>query len=132
MISGKKPVIDQIRPRKGKMMYGAPCGGLGSGTIGRGFRGEFCRWQIVPGQCDYTSVPADQFLVTVHNSKGDCVYQSVLGGSGVPPRGAPSSWEWRVNPDDCLYCALYPRSRRYIKERAKQIHHLCYETSPIF
>jgi hypothetical protein len=31
----KKPVIDQFRPRHSKMMYGAPCGGLGSGTIGR-------------------------------------------------------------------------------------------------
>ena len=26
-----------------RQMYGAPCGGLGGGTIGRGFRGEFCR-----------------------------------------------------------------------------------------
>ena len=108
MISGKKPVIDQLRPRHGKMMYGAPCGGLGSGTIGRGFRGEFCRWQVVPGQCDYQTVPADQFLVTVHSSSGDCVYQSVLGADHV--KGAPSSWQWRINPEDSLYCALYPRS----------------------
>ena len=27
-----------------RQMYGAPCGGLGGGTIGRGFRGEFCRF----------------------------------------------------------------------------------------
>ena len=131
LISGKQPVIDQIRPRKGKMMYGAPCGGLGAGTIGRGFRGEFCRWQIVPGQCDYNSVPADQFIVTVHNIKGDCVYQSVLGGSGVRPKGAPSSWEWRVSPDDCLYCALYPRSWTVYNIPEVGIRLICRQVSPV-
>ncbi len=34
-------------------MYGVPCGGVGSGTIGRGFRGEFCRFQMVPGDYSY-------------------------------------------------------------------------------
>ena len=78
----KKPVIDQFRPCHSKMMYGAPCGGLGSGTIGRGFRGEFCRFQMVPGIYEYNTVPANQFIVTIHSSKGDCLYQSVLGGRG--------------------------------------------------
>ena len=64
------------------MMYGAPCGGLGSGTIGRGYKGEFCRFQMVPGMYEYHTVPTDQFIVSIHNSKGDCLYQSVLGGGG--------------------------------------------------
>ncbi len=34
-------------------MYGVPSGGVGSGTIGRGFRGEFCRFQMVPGDYSY-------------------------------------------------------------------------------
>ena len=57
-------------------MYGAPCGGLGSGTIGRGFRGEFCRFQVVAGRYEYNVVPADQFLVSIHTGAGDLVYQS--------------------------------------------------------
>ena len=111
-------------------MYGVPCGGLGSGTIGRGFRGEFCRWQLVPGQCDYTSVAADQFIVTVHNMKGDCVYQSVLGGNGIRPKNAPSSWEWRVQPEDCLYCALYPRSWTVYNLTEVGIRIICRQISP--
>lgn len=45
----QKPPIDQIRPIKSKTGYGVPCGGIGSGTIGRSIGGEFCRMQIVPG-----------------------------------------------------------------------------------
>ena len=111
------------------MMYGAPCGGLGSGTIGRGFRGEFCRWQVVPGQCDYQTVPADQFLVTVHSSSGDCVYQSVLGAEHV--KGAPSSWQWRINPEDSLYCALYPRSWTVYNITELGLRIICRQVSPV-
>ena len=34
-------------------------GGLGTGTIGRGYRGEFCRFQMVPGMYEYHIVQAD-------------------------------------------------------------------------
>lgn len=35
---------------------GVPMGGLGGGTIGRGFRGEFCRYQLVPGLYEFQTV----------------------------------------------------------------------------
>ena len=38
---------------------GCPVGGLGTGTIGRGYRGEFCRFQMVPGIYEYFTVQAD-------------------------------------------------------------------------
>lgn len=34
-------------------------GGIGCGSIGRGFRGEFCRFQMLPGLYDYHIVQAD-------------------------------------------------------------------------
>lgn len=34
-------------------------GGLGSGTIGRGFRGEFCRYQLIPGLYEFHTVEAN-------------------------------------------------------------------------
>ena len=42
----------------------------------RGFRGEFCRFQMTPGIYEYNTVPSDQFILTIHSSKGDCLYQS--------------------------------------------------------
>ena len=41
---------------------GAPIGGIGCGTIGRGFRGEFCRFQFIPGIYQYEVVDANQVL----------------------------------------------------------------------
>lgn len=41
-------------------MPGCPLGGIGGGTITRGWRGEFCRWQLNPGIYHYETVIANQ------------------------------------------------------------------------
>ena len=51
-------------------MYGVPCGGIGSGTIGRGTTGEFLRFQINPGIYSYEIVAADAFHVCVRDTTG--------------------------------------------------------------
>jgi non-lysosomal glucosylceramidase len=40
-------------------LLGVPLGGLGCGTIGRGFKGEFCRYQLVPGLYEFQTVEAN-------------------------------------------------------------------------
>ena len=40
-------------------LSGVPMGGLGCGTIGRGFKGEFCRYQLVPGLYECHTVEAN-------------------------------------------------------------------------
>ena len=60
------------------ILEGAPIGGIGGGTIGRGYRGEFCRFQLRPGRYEYNTVAADNFIVTVQNSQRKTVYQKVL------------------------------------------------------
>lgn len=37
-----------------------PVGGIGCGTIMRGWNGQFCRWQLRPGWYTYDNVFADQ------------------------------------------------------------------------
>lgn len=39
---------------------GCPLGGIGGGTITRGWRGEFCRWQLNPGIYHYETVITNQ------------------------------------------------------------------------
>lgn len=60
---------------------GVPLGGIGGGTIGRGFKGEFCRFQLRPGVYEYKIVDANQFIVTIQNSANVTVYQNVLSPS---------------------------------------------------
>lgn len=57
---------------------GVPIGGLGSGSIGRGYRGEFCRFQLKPGIYEYNTVYADQFIVTIKNGDKKTIFQSLL------------------------------------------------------
>jgi len=126
----KLPVIDQLCTWNSKCMYGVPCGGLGSGTIGRGFRGEFCRFQMVPGMYEHNTVAADQFILTIHSTKGECLYQSVLGGNREGAKGAPSSWKWRGNPEDSLYCGLYPRAWTVYSIPEVGVRLICRQISP--
>ena len=82
---------------------------LGSGTIGRGFKGEFCRFQMTPGLYTYDVCHADQFILSVHEPDGGrLLYQKVLNGAGNP--GVLSSWDWTFNPSDGSYQGLYPRA----------------------
>lgn len=37
-----------------------PLGGIGCGSIGRGFKGEFGRFQMIPGMYKWKTIPGDQ------------------------------------------------------------------------
>lgn len=62
----------------GKQIYGCPIGGIGGGSIGRGFAGEFCRFQMKPGLYEYNTVHANQFIVTIKNENDVTIFQSLL------------------------------------------------------
>lgn len=55
----QEPYIDMFNPLKCQQIYGCPIGGIGCGTIGRSFRGDFCRYQLVPGIYEHQSVEAN-------------------------------------------------------------------------
>lgn len=42
------------------IITGVPLGGIGCGSIGRGWKGDFNRWQLTPGMYNYTYVEANQ------------------------------------------------------------------------
>ena len=41
---------------------GVPIGGIGCGTINRGWKGDFCRWSLKPGIYTYDVVEANQVM----------------------------------------------------------------------
>ena len=42
------------------LYLGVPLGGLGAGTIGRGWQGDFNRWQLTPGMYSCNTVEVNQ------------------------------------------------------------------------
>ncbi|XP_046855881.1 non-lysosomal glucosylceramidase-like isoform X2 [Xenia sp. Carnegie-2017] len=71
---GRVPIIDPYKMNPCRQIYGVPLGGIGCGSIGRGWKGDFNRWQLTPGMYSYDIVPADQFTVCIRR-KGRTVHQ---------------------------------------------------------
>uniref|UniRef100_A0A336LV92 CSON005728 protein n=1 Tax=Culicoides sonorensis TaxID=179676 RepID=A0A336LV92_CULSO len=117
---GKQVIMDYFYMEHGRQIYGVPLGGIGCGTIGRGFAGEFCRFQMKPGLYEYNTVHADQFIVTIKDENDATIFQSLLSGyrsqnnknsvSCSRPKSPLGTWESNLDPEKCNYTALYPRS----------------------
>lgn len=86
---------------------GAPLGGLGAGTVGRTFRGDFARWHLNVGRHTYEPRPANMF--SVYTRKGDETVTQALY-TGAPTDGSLSAWQWHYPVGAGSYFALYPRS----------------------
>ncbi|CAI6006757.1 unnamed protein product, partial [Closterium sp. NIES-64] len=118
---GRVPVIDPFsRETQPSACHGVPLGGIGACSIGRGFQGEFNRWQFAAGQCEDAPVEADQFSVFITRqaepSRPTLKFSSVLY-PGVPKgvrRKASGSgidaWGWNMDGSRSTYYALFPRA----------------------
>ncbi|XP_045534468.1 non-lysosomal glucosylceramidase [Papilio machaon] len=126
----KRPIMDYVNMISAQRMYGCPIGGIGGGTIGRGFKGEFCRFQLFPGIYEYVTVPECQFIVNIRNAKNETIYQSVLS-TYKKPKKAPASWEWNLKGSDCEYTALYPRAWTTYDLSKYGIKLVCRQISPV-
>ncbi|VDM37615.1 unnamed protein product [Toxocara canis] len=113
----EKLFINTFQPLRHKPHYGVPCGGIGSGSIGRDFRGGFCKFGLRPGLIEHKVdvLRADQFIATLRKRKnGDMVtvYQKVLCAAPTTPATSTelSAWDFSFPPERLTYRGLYPRS----------------------
>lgn len=127
---GRKPLMDYFNVINGKQIYGVPIGGIGAGTIGRGFKGEFCRYQLRPGIYQYETLKANTFIVTIKNEKGETVYQKPLT-SMKAPKDRLQSWKWNFNGENADYLGLYPRSWTVFNIPEQNIILTCRQVSPV-
>lgn len=85
---------------------GLPLGGLGSGAIGRSYRGDFARWHTQVGSHRYGPAWANQFSVAVE--QGAIRQAHVLYAGERPPILADWGWGYPVGAGS--YAALFPRA----------------------
>lgn len=130
MWQGRIPVMDYFKVQTGKQIYGVPIGGIGAGSIGRGFRGEFCRYQLKPGVYEYNTVDANQFIITIKDGSGGTLFQSVLSAYEKSGRYL-SSWKWLLDGSKCKYTALYPRAWTEYDLSDYGIKLVCRQISPV-
>uniref|UniRef100_A0AAR5P6H3 NLGase n=1 Tax=Dendroctonus ponderosae TaxID=77166 RepID=A0AAR5P6H3_DENPD len=127
-IKKKSVVMDYLFMSTAKRMYGVPIGGIGSGTIGRGYKGEFCRFQLRPNACEYNTVDANQFIVTIKDQSDATIFQSCL--STYTKTSLPS-WQSLLDGNKCYYTGLYPRAWSYFDLSEFGIKLTCRQISPV-
>lgn len=108
---------------------GVPLGGIGAGAIGRGWRGDFCRWQRRPGIYHNGVVWADQFSLFVQRP-GQPGQAQVLC-PGRPDDGALATWRWDMDGSQATYHALFPRAWTVYQQPLAGIRLVCRQISPV-
>ncbi len=92
---------------------GIPMGGLGTGSIGRTFRGDASRWHLEVGRHRFEPVAADGFAVFVGRADGTS-RATVLGAydpaTAEHGDGALPAWDRRLPAGTGTYHALFPRA----------------------
>ncbi|KAL8139738.1 hypothetical protein V2J09_005759 [Rumex salicifolius] len=133
---GRGVIINPFMKRAVTSDHGVPLGGIGSGSIGRSYKGEFQRWQLFPGTSEDKPVLANQFSVFVTRDNGQ-KYSTVLcpespellkesAASGI------ASWDWNFKGEISTYHALYPRAWSvYDGEPDPELQIVCRQLSPI-
>ncbi|CAI5932010.1 unnamed protein product [Closterium sp. NIES-64] len=139
---GRVPVIDPFsRETQPSACHGVPLGGIGACSIGRGFQGEFNRWQFAAGQCEDAPVEADQFSVFITRQAESPADQPLKFSSvlypGVPKgvrRKASGSgidaWGWNMDGSRSTYYALFPRAWTVYQEPDPEMTISCRQVSP--
>ena len=127
---GMKPMFDlvmggfPVKPDKG-----VPLGGLGGGTITRGCRGDFNRWQLKPGDYAYQRVDADQFSLWV--SRAGSEPEAVVLNPDPPETNALQEWGWGLAEEKVTYRALFPRAWHDYQEPVPGVTLSCRQVSPV-
>ncbi|KZV34855.1 non-lysosomal glucosylceramidase [Dorcoceras hygrometricum] len=135
---GRKAPIDPFSREscKPSASQGVPLGGMGSGSISRGFRGEFRHFHILPGICETSPMMVNQFSIFISREGGNKKYASVLGpgqheGLGKSCDQGISSWGWNLTGQHSTYHALFPRAWTiYDGEPDPELKISCRQISP--
>jgi non-lysosomal glucosylceramidase len=120
--------ISALRAEPPGPNQGVPLGGIGGGSIGRGWRGDFRRWSLRPGFIHEKVVSADQFSLYVRRGKE--TPQAVVLSPVRPADGTLSAWNWELNPACATYHALFPRAWTVYEEPLPGICLTCRQVSP--
>ncbi|CBI29681.3 uncharacterized protein LOC100248921 [Vitis vinifera] len=133
---GRGAMIDPFVKRYISSSQGVPLGGIGAGSIGRSYKGEFQRFQLFPITSENEPVLENQFSVFVSRPNGE-KYSTVLCRQSpealkeCPPSGI-GSWDWNLNGNKSTYLALYPRAWTvYDGEPDPALKIVCRQISPI-
>ncbi len=108
---------EQLQMTRDGGRQGCPIGGMGAGSIGRSYFGDFARWQIIPYEHIYDNeVYGSQFHLYVKRAGTDKPFiQTLMAGSPKDSRreslsNVLSKWPWYYPAEKGQYSALFPKA----------------------
>lgn len=132
---GRDIMIDPTKKNFATSSQGVPLGGIGAGSIGRSYTGNFQRWQLFPIIREDKPVLANQFSVFI--SRSDGTKNSTVLSSRNPKMlkeistSGIGSWDWNLKGENSTYHALYPRAWTiYNREPDPDMKITCRQISP--
>ena len=126
-----QPHMDFLKPVKLRQTYGAPIGGIGAGTIGRTYTGDFARYQLVPGIYEHELVADNMFTVSIRRaSTRTPTYQQALC-TRRPSAAGFASWNTRLPAECGTYHALYPEAWTVYELPGQHVTLTCHQLSPV-
>lgn len=132
---GRDVIINPTKKHFTTSSQGVPLGGIGAGSIGRSYTGDFQRWQLFPGVREDKPVLSNQFSVFISRSDGT-KYSTVLSTRDpeILKESSTSgigSWDWNLDGKNSTYHALYPRAWTiYNGEPDPDLKVICHQVSP--
>jgi len=108
---------------------GVPIGGLGTGSIGRTFRGDAARWHLDVGHHRFEPVAADGFALFVGRPDGST--RATVLSALRPPDGTLESWGWDLPVGGGTYHALFPRAWQTFEADAVGVRLVGEQLSPV-
>ncbi len=124
-----QPHMDFFSPLQLKQIYGVPCGGIGTGTIGRSYTGDFTRYQLLPGIYEHEKVDSNLFTVCIRK-KSSTHYQQTLCTRHSTQKGL-RAWNMAYCGDNATYHALYPESWTVYNLPGQNVTLTCHQLSPV-
>ncbi|XP_019084047.1 PREDICTED: non-lysosomal glucosylceramidase isoform X1 [Camelina sativa] len=134
-VKGKVSMYDMFKKRHVTGNHGVPLGGIGGGSIGRSYKGEFQQFKLFPKVCEEAPIPTNQFSVFV-SRPGGVNYSTVLcptkpeSVNGKTEGLGIESWDWNMKGDKSMYHALYPRSWTVYNEPDPELRIVSRQVSP--
>uniref|UniRef100_A0A7E4ZRX0 Glyco_hydr_116N domain-containing protein n=1 Tax=Panagrellus redivivus TaxID=6233 RepID=A0A7E4ZRX0_PANRE len=128
----EKLFINTYQPLKHRPYYGVPCGGIGAGSIGRDFRGAFCKFSLRPGIVEQRvdAVKADQFILNLSRN-GVTLKQIVLSAAFDNGESPLAAWDFGFPAENVAYRGLYPRAWTRYDVPEYNLHIVCRQITPI-
>ncbi|KAG2312367.1 hypothetical protein Bca52824_023924 [Brassica carinata] len=132
---GRVSIYDIFKKKNVKGNHGVPLGGVGAGSIGRSYKGEFQQFKLFPKVCEEAPILTNQFSVFVLRP-GGVNYSTVLCATspesvnGRTEDSGIESWDWKIKGDKSTYHALYPRSWTVYKEPDPELRIVSRQVSP--